>query len=97
MGEYHACFVLSDGDVKCLFNADGDSSVYFAQDGGGGTLTFDSPAVEIDAGYFHTCVLLESGAVSCWGRAGSGQIGDELPNSGPEITRFRTPWTSGPG
>ena len=62
VGEYHACFVLSDGDVKCLFNADGDGSVYFAQDGGGGTLTFDSPAVEIDAGYFHTCVLLESGS-----------------------------------
>ena len=36
-------------------------------------------------------MLLESGAVSCWGRAGSGQIGDELPNSGPE--RYEVPHT----
>ena len=34
-----------------------------------------SQVLQIEAGSAHTCALLESGAVSCWGRGVEGQLG----------------------
>ncbi len=33
-------------------------------------------AVAISSGYFHTCVILDNGDVSCWGSSGDGQLGN---------------------
>jgi alpha-tubulin suppressor-like RCC1 family protein len=32
-------------------------------------------ATQVEAGFVHTCVLLDSGAVRCWGSAAWGQLG----------------------
>ena len=31
--------------------------------------------IQIDAGVFHTCALLDTGAVRCWGAGGTGRLG----------------------
>jgi alpha-tubulin suppressor-like RCC1 family protein len=37
--------------------------------------------VQVSAGYQHTCALHESGAISCWGDDGDGQVSN--PNADP--------------
>ena len=73
-GEYHTCALLNTGAVNCWgYNSDGEL--------GNGTTTDSSApvavatftdgsatAVSITAGGYHTCALLNTGAVNCWGR-----------------------------
>src|SRR6266850_809306 len=40
------------------------------------TATGITAAIAVDAGSFHTCVLLQDGALRCWGLNASGQLGD---------------------
>ena len=80
-GGYHTCAILDNGDVSCWgWNIDG-------QLGNGGTSDKTTPtltsslgtgrtAVAISSGMAHTCVILDNGAVSCWGSAGHGQLGN---------------------
>jgi alpha-tubulin suppressor-like RCC1 family protein len=84
VGHVHACAVLSDGTSQCWgSNAHGEL--------GDGTVTRLS-AVPVTvtasattsltnvsttaAGYAHTCALLTTGAVQCWGWNNHGQLGD---------------------
>jgi alpha-tubulin suppressor-like RCC1 family protein len=83
VGASHACARLTTGAVRCW----GDGSE--GRLGYGNTITIgddeapaaagDVPlggiAVQITAGAAHTCALLASGSVRCWGRGGSGQLG----------------------
>jgi alpha-tubulin suppressor-like RCC1 family protein len=41
-----------------------------------GVRALDGRVTAIAAGYYHTCVLTESGGVWCWGRNNGGQLGD---------------------
>ncbi|WP_394932870.1 fibronectin type III domain-containing protein, partial [uncultured Ilumatobacter sp.] len=84
---FHTCALLSTGAVNCWgFNGNGqlgngtttDSSVPVAVS----AFTVGSAtAVSITAGYFHTCALLNTGAVNCWGQNNSGELGNGTTTS----------------
>jgi alpha-tubulin suppressor-like RCC1 family protein len=78
-GFQHTCAILSDGSVSCWgWNSKG-------QLGNGGFIDQLSPtqtsslganrtAIAISSGQYHTCVILDSGNVSCWGEGSDGQL-----------------------
>ena len=75
----HACALLSTGSVKCWgFNNKG-------QLGDGSTTNSNTPvdvaglpdkAVAVSVGYRHSCAILESGSLYCWGSNDEAQLGD---------------------
>jgi alpha-tubulin suppressor-like RCC1 family protein len=78
-GYLHACALTTDGDVWCWGSND------FGQLGtGAGTgdqhtpieLTALEDVAAISAGWYHTCALLDTGGMKCWGQSESGQLGD---------------------
>lgn len=77
-GENHTCALTLDGGIKCwggnLNGQVGNGSINFTKDP---TLIVDSvlDAKQISAGNYHTCSLLNSGEVLCWGRNVFGMLG----------------------
>lgn len=83
VGAEHACALLAGGTVRCwghnfagelgygVLEDVGDNEVpaTFAAVNVGGTVT------QISAGEFHTCALLSTGAVRCWGAGDFGELG----------------------
>ncbi|HEU4405381.1 MAG TPA: hypothetical protein VFS43_08845 [Polyangiaceae bacterium] len=85
VGGNHACARLVDGAVRC-WGANG-----YGQLGYGTTTNVGdderpdqlaapvdlggAKAIDVGAGYYHTCALLAGGAVRCWGFNASGQLG----------------------
>lgn len=89
-GEKHTCALLADQTVVCW----GSNAV--GQLGSGVDDDLEYPfavtavanltdAVEITAGGDHTCARLTSGAVYCWGRGVSGELGDDTLDDRPGI------------
>ena len=82
-GGDHACALLETGPMRCWGRND------FGQLGHGhtqpigdneqvltaGNVDVGGNVVDIFAGSFHTCAILDSGAMRCWGRNDSGQLG----------------------
>ena len=81
LGGYHICALMEGGTVRCwgtdyngqLGNGQGEYHIDHA--GESIELRFPSPVVQIEAGWLHTCVLMESGAVRCWGANSRGALG----------------------
>jgi alpha-tubulin suppressor-like RCC1 family protein len=84
-GQAHTCAILDTGAVRCWgFSGNGQLG-YGNTDtiGDGETPGSVGPvflgagrrAVAISAGGYHTCALLDTGAVRCWGFGGSGALG----------------------
>ena len=79
MGDNHVCALLSSGIMKCWGSNDRGQL-------GDGSMTdrltpvvvpgLASAPASIGAGGSHTCAVLDTGAVQCWGANGSGQLGD---------------------
>lgn len=81
IGYEHACAVLQDGGVTCWgINDDGQLGRGSVAEGVTGyepeEVNGIDNAVDVAAGSDHSCALLESGKVSCWGARDKGQVGD---------------------
>lgn len=82
-GAHHACAVLESGAVRCWgandlgqlgqghTDAVGDDEVPAL----GGDVDLGGSAVKVVAGGLHTCTLLDSGTIRCWGDGQQGQLG----------------------
>ncbi|MBX3012891.1 MAG: hypothetical protein KF832_15355 [Caldilineaceae bacterium] len=94
-GYYHSCALLSTGGVKCWgYNAQG-------QLGDNSTINRATPVdvtglasgvKAISADGYHSCALLTSGGVRCWGYNIYGQLGDNttINRSTPVVTQGLT-------
>ena len=101
-GGFHTCAILDDGALRCW------GSGVSGQLGYGNTITIgddETPAsagdvpvgdrvVQVAAGSTHTCALLASASVRCWGSGGQGRLGygntitigdDETPASAGDV------------
>jgi len=85
-GGYHTCALVSATDVRCwgdgfdgaLGNNDYLEVGLFESPAEGAPVAMlaeDDRVARIYAGGGHTCVLLDDGAVRCWGAGSSGQLG----------------------
>ena len=80
-GQKHTCAITTAGSAKCWGLND------HGQIGDGSTVNRVTPfnvsgmaagVVQIDAGWEHTCAVLERGVVMCWGSNEFGQVGNGL-------------------
>jgi cysteine-rich repeat protein len=77
-GADHTCALLTGGTVRCWGknnhgqHGQGDATIRLSPSA---ALAFASPATKISAGGDTTCVVLQSGAVHCWGGNTSGMLG----------------------
>ena len=94
-GGLHTCALLESGAVRCWGSAEfGQLGYGNTEDVGGERTPASVGDVEVGAvvrqlalGSAHTCALLETGAVRCWGRGSEGQLGyGNTDNVGDEDT-----------
>ena len=92
-GGFHSCAILGDGSVNCWgLGADGQ----LGNGVSGGEVRAVVPVVvtgigpdrpvALAAGGYHTCALLSSGRVQCWGFNKNGQAGSGSPNAPAQVT-----------
>jgi len=84
-GRGHTCALLEGGNVRCWGISDygqlGYGNAFNVGDGLGvsiidaGNVNIGGTVIQIAAGGFHSCALLEEGNVRCWGRNDYGQLG----------------------
>jgi hypothetical protein len=100
-GKYHACYLSKDGGVQCRgYNASGQ----LGRGPEGSSLSIlplapvhnlEQGVLTIAAGGSHTCALLESGPVMCWGNGQFGQLGNGISktvqNEPVEVTGLAGP------
>jgi cysteine-rich repeat protein len=107
LGSVHSCALLTNGRVRCWGNAGGGQLGYaninfIGNDANEfpstvGDVNIGGLATQIAAGDFHTCAVLDTGTIRCWGLANSGQLGygninnigdNELPAQAGDVPLF---------
>jgi alpha-tubulin suppressor-like RCC1 family protein len=82
LGAYHSCALLDDGSVRC-WGPNGRGELGYGNTipiGDAATpdqadpVKLDGRAVELAAGGYHTCVLLDRGTLQCWGPDDIGRL-----------------------
>lgn len=102
LGENHTCALLQTGKVRCwgygLYGQLGYGSNQDVSDPSTkGDVNVGGDVVQISAGDNHTCALLTTGFVRCWGLGASGQLGysafwntylgdNELPTAAGDVS-----------
>jgi Regulator of chromosome condensation (RCC1) repeat len=89
VGTKHACALLSTGAVRCWGNNDDGQLGYASTTSIGdnetpasaGDVNVGDDVTQVSAGNSHTCALLSSGTVRCWGRGLEGELGYGNTNS----------------
>ena len=88
-GYGHTCALLDNGSVRCWgwnnygqlgygnTNNIGDNETPASV----GNVNIGGKAVQVSAGGYHTCALLDTGSVRCWGNGSSGQLGYSSTNN----------------
>jgi alpha-tubulin suppressor-like RCC1 family protein len=81
LGDGHACAIVADGSVRCWGANDYGQlgaaiAVKSAVPVTVGGLGAGAKAVAIAAGEGHTCAVLQTGGIKCWGRNDEGQLGN---------------------
>jgi alpha-tubulin suppressor-like RCC1 family protein len=101
-GSFHTCALLATGAVRCWGLGEhgrlgyGNTSTIGDDElpSSAGDIALGGPALRVSAGTLHTCALLVSGAVRCWGAGFYGRLGygntsavgdDELPSSAGDV------------
>lgn len=82
-GTNHTCAVLESGDVYCWGDAQYGALGYGDHEDVGddevpadvGPVDIGGLAIQVSCGGYHTCALLESEEVVCWGLGDNGQLG----------------------
>lgn len=79
VGLEHTCVVLTDTRVQCWglnrMGQLGNGEIGQLNPLPQAVISLNSSAVDIASGYDHTCVVLNSGSISCWGQNDDGQLG----------------------
>ncbi len=82
-GGFHTCVLYKEGNARCfgqnsrgqlgLGHMDniGDDESILSED----FLAIDEKIIDISSGLYHSCAVLESGKVLCWGANQAGQLG----------------------
>ncbi|MGD9570612.1 MAG: hypothetical protein AB7V62_01850 [Thermoleophilia bacterium] len=107
-GKGHTCAILDDGSARCWgFGADGrlgygsESNITSAAAAPAIDLGPGRTAVAIGSGEAHSCAILDSGSVRCWGFGGNGRLGygatDSIGDDPGEQPGGSGPVSLGPG
>jgi len=79
-GSEHTCAILTNDSLKCwggnTFGQLGDGDTQSSSTPSAVSMPIGRSILDIATGGYHTCALLDSGAVHCWGRNSYGQLGD---------------------
>lgn len=96
LGLHHSCAALSDSRMRCWgLNAEGqvgsgELALPLSRREPVSVAGLGSGVVTLDSGYDHTCAIISSGAMKCWGNNSSAQLGD-----GTAMRRFAPVTVSG--
>jgi alpha-tubulin suppressor-like RCC1 family protein len=99
-GSHHTCVLLDTGFVRCWgYNGHGELGYGTTENVGDGEpvtsqgyVNLGGRAVKLAAGLYHTCAVLTTGKVRCWGYNGYGQLGYGNTNN---VGDDEAVWTKG--